>query len=116
MTSPSPSRSATRAPTPCRCYPSYDEDTGLGTKGDYLAAIIPTAAGDYTFHLVGKIHDQAVDETATSSDSTFASAENPTAIEFPATLPTISDLVTRLDRLEARIAGASPAPAGSTAP
>jgi hypothetical protein len=101
---------------PLPLLPSYDADTGIGTKGDYLAAIVPTAAGDYTFHLTGKIHGQAVDETATSSDSTFASAENPTAIEFPATLPTLSDLVTRLDRLEARIAGASPAPAGSTAP
>jgi hypothetical protein len=101
---------------PLPLLPSYDEDTGLGTKGDYLAAIIPTAPGDYTFHLVGKIHDQAVDETATSSDSTFDSVEDPAAIQFPATLPTISDLVTRIERLEARIAGGSPEPSASSAP
>ena len=101
---------------PLPLLPTYDADTGLGTKGEYLAPIIPTAPGDYTFHLVGTIHDQAVDETATSGDSTFASAESPTSIEFPATLPTIGELVTRLDRIEARIAGASPAPSMSTAP
>ena len=101
---------------PLPLLPSYDEDTGLGTKGDYLAAIIPTEPGDYTFHLVGKIHDQAVDETATSSDATFDSVQNPAAIQFPDTLPTISDLVTRIERLEARIAGASPEPSASSAP
>ncbi len=101
---------------PLPLLPSYDEDTGLGTKGDYLAAIIPTESGDYTFHLSGKIHDQAVDETATSSDSTFDSVQDPAAIQFPDTLPTISDLVTRIERLEARIEGASPAPSASTAP
>lgn len=101
---------------PLPLLPSYDEDTGLGTKGDYLAAIIPTKSGDYTFHLSGKIHDQAVDETATSSDSTFNSVQDPAAIQFPDTLPTISDLVTRIERLEARIEGASPAPSASTAP
>ena len=49
----------------------FDEDTGLGIRGDYEATITPTIPGDYTFHLTGKIHAQAVDETATSSDSTF---------------------------------------------
>jgi hypothetical protein len=45
--------------------PSFDPDTGLGTPGEYTASLIPTQVGDYTFHLSGSIHGQAVDETAT---------------------------------------------------
>ena len=91
--------------------PTYDEDTGLGTPGDYEAPLIPTVPGDYTFHLTGKIHDTAVDETATSSDSTFNSAANDTDIQFPTKLPTLAEVTTRLDRLDARVtAAASAAP------
>ncbi len=57
-----------RTSEPIPLDPTWDEDTGLGTKGEYVGAIIPTEPGDYTFHLTGKIHDQAVDETATSGD------------------------------------------------
>ncbi len=84
-------------------WPTYDEDTGLGTPGDYEAPLIPTVPGDYTFHLTGKIHDTAVDETATSSDSTFDSAVDDTAIQFPAKVPTLTEVTTRLDRLDARV-------------
>ena len=52
---------------------TFDPDTGLGVPGDYEAPIMPTAPGDYTFHLTGSIHGTAVDETATSSDATFNS-------------------------------------------
>jgi len=93
---------------------TYDEDTGLGTPGDYEAPLVPTVPGDYTFHLSGKIHDTAVDETATSSDATFNSAVDETDIQFPAKLPSLTEITTRLDRLDARIsaaASASPPPA-----
>ena len=100
--------------------PTWDEDTGLGTKGEYVGAIIPTEPGDYTFHLAGTIHDQAVDETATSGDSTFDSVTESTAIQFPDSLPSISQLVTRIDRLEARIGAtgqtSSPMASPATAP
>ena len=69
--------------------------------------------GDYTFHLAGTIHGTAVDETATSSDATFNSVVDSSTIDFPSKLPSISDIVTRLDRIDAR---ASAAPAASTAP
>ncbi len=82
----------------------YDPDTGLGVPGDYEAPLVPTAPGDYTFHLTGKIHDTAVDETATSSDSTFNSAVEATDIQFPAKLPSLTEITTRLDRLDARVA------------
>jgi len=95
----------------------YDPDTGLGVPGDYEAPIIPTAPGDYTFHLTGKIHSTAVDETATSSDSTFNSVVDETDIQFPAKLPSLTEITTHLDRLDTRVAAiASPAPVASTAP
>ena len=77
--------------------------------GDYEAPLTPTVPGDYTFHLTGTIHGQAIDETATSSDSTFDSAVEATAIEFPTKLPSLSEVVTRLDRIDSRLA-ASPGP------
>lgn len=93
----------------------FDEDTGLGIAGDYEAPITPTAPGDYTFHLAGSIHGQAVDETATSSDSTFNSAVEATDIQFPNKLPSLTEISTSIDRITARLS-ASPAPAVSAAP
>jgi hypothetical protein len=92
--------------------PMYDTDTGLGIAGDYEAPIMPTAPGDYTFHVTGAIHGTKVDQTETSSDSTFNSAVEATSIQFPVTLPSVGEVVTRLDRIDARIAAQpSPAPA-----
>jgi hypothetical protein len=93
--------------------PTFDEDTGLGTPGDYLAPIIPTAPGDYTLHVTGSVHGTAVDESATSSDSTFDGAVAPTAIQFPSKLPTLGDIATRLERQDARIQAATDAAAGA---
>ena len=89
----------------------YDPDTGLGVPGDYEAPVIPTAPGDYTFHLTGTIHSTAVDETAVSSDSTFNSVVGAAGIQFPNQLPALTDIVTRLDRIDTRLA--SPAAAAS---
>lgn len=92
----------------------FDPDTGLGVPGDYEAPITPTVPGDYTFHLTGSIHGQAVDETATSSDSTFNSAVEATDIQFPNKLPSLTEITTSLDRINARLS-ASPSPAASAA-
>jgi hypothetical protein len=94
---------------PMSLAPTFDEDTGLGIPGDYDAPIIPTAPGDYTFHVTGTIHGTAIDETVTSSESTFESAVAPTDIEFPAALPALGEVATRLDRIDARIADAAAA-------
>lgn len=91
----------TATPTPLDLAPGYNEDTGLGTPGDYEAPIIPTIPGDYTFHLTGSIDGTPVDETATSGDSTFDSAVDATSIQFPNQLPTVSEIVTRLQGDEA---------------
>jgi len=92
----------------------FDADTGLGVPGDYEASLTPTAPGDYTFHLTGKIHGQAVDETATSSDSTFNAAVEATDVQFPNKLPSLTEITTSLDRINARLS-ASASPAASAA-
>ena len=94
---------------------TFDPDTGLGIPGDYEAPLIPTAPGDYTFHLSGTIDGTAVDETATSSDATFNSVVDATGIQFPNQLPALTDIITRLDRIDARLS-ASPAPSSAPAP
>ena len=97
------------------CMNKYDPDTGLGVPGDYEAPLIPTIPGDYTFHLTGKVHDTTVDETATSSDSTFNSAVEATDIQFPTKVPSLTEITTRLDRLDARVAAAASAPPAAAA-
>jgi hypothetical protein len=86
--------------------PSFDADTGLGTHGEYDAAVMPTDPGDYTFHLTGTIHGQKVDFTVTSSDSTFDTVKDPTDIQFPTKLPTLTDLTTRITQVDARVTAA----------
>jgi hypothetical protein len=86
--------------------PTFDPDTGLGMPGEYLASVIPTRPGNYTFHFVGTIGSQAIDQSFTSSDSTFDPVKDPTAVEFPAADPTRAQISQRLDRVDPRIAAA----------
>jgi hypothetical protein len=55
----------------------------FGEKGVYTSVFIPTQPGDYTFHVFGKIGDQDVDETFTSSPEGFDSVAPRTDYEFP---------------------------------
>jgi hypothetical protein len=82
---------------------SYDPDSGQGTKGVYNAYFIPTAPGDYTFHFFGKIGQQKVNVTVTSSPTTFDSAHDPAAIEFPQHAPSNVELAQRLNAESARL-------------
>src|SRR5579884_1842387 len=63
---------------PLTLQPSFDEDTGLGTHGEFDAPIIPTRPGQYTFHFTGTVNGQKIDEKFTSSDQTFAPVTEPT--------------------------------------
>jgi hypothetical protein len=56
-------------------------------NGEYEGAFVPTAIGDYTFHVSGTIGDASVDESVTSGPSTFNSVEPLSAIEFPVARP-----------------------------
>jgi hypothetical protein len=82
--------------------PGFDLEEQSGTFGEYNAPIMPTAPGDYTFHITGSIHGQAVDIIVTSSDQTFDTVRGTTDIQFPMKLPTLTEIVTRLDRIDAR--------------
>jgi hypothetical protein len=53
------------------------------TPGAYDAWVVPTAAGDYTFHIFGTIGDTPIDETFTSSPEGFGSVADQSTIQFP---------------------------------
>jgi hypothetical protein len=82
---------------------SFDPDSGQGTKGVYNAYFIPTAPGDYTFHFFGKIGTTKVNVSVTSSPTTFDSAHDPAAIEFPQQAPSNVQLAGRLNAESARL-------------
>ncbi len=83
--------------------PTFDPDTGLGKPGEYLASLVPTRPGNYTFHFTGSIKGQAVDQSFTSSPSTFDAVKDPTSVEFPAQDPTRAQISQRLNRLDPRL-------------
>src|SRR2546421_4624072 len=83
--------------------PAFDVEEGFGTPGDYQASLIPTRPGTYTFHFVGSIRGQKVDQTSTSSEKPFASPRAPSEVEFPAKNPATADLAARLERLSPRV-------------
>ena len=85
---------------------TYDPDTGLGKQGEYLASLIPTRPGNYTFHFTGTVHGQAVDQSFTSSPTTFDEVKEPAAVEFPAQDPSRSQISQELTRINARAASA----------
>jgi hypothetical protein len=60
--------------------------------GAYTASVLPTATGDYTWHIWGAIEDTPVDVSMTSSPDTFGSVEPKSALAFPAPEPSAADL------------------------
>jgi hypothetical protein len=70
----------------------------FGTPGDYRAWFIPTRAGRYSFHFIGSVNGQKVDETFTSGPKTFDDVEDPTSVEFPVQDPTVGELADRIGR------------------
>jgi len=83
--------------------PTSDPDTGLGTPGEYEMHFIPTAPGKYTLHIKGAVNGTPVDETATSSDTTFNEVTDATDVEFPNKLPSSTDISTKLDKVSSRV-------------
>jgi hypothetical protein len=60
--------------------------------GAYTAFLIPTATGDYTWHIWGEIEGTPVDVSMTSSPDTFGSVEPKAALAFPAAEPAAAEL------------------------
>lgn len=79
-------------------------EAAWGETGHYVANLIPTLPGDYSFHLTGTIGDTTVDEVFTSADGQFGTIEPASDIMFPrAGITDVSALQARIDELEARV-------------
>jgi hypothetical protein len=88
---------------PMPMIPTADPDTGLGIPGEYEMHFIPTAPGNYTFHLSGTVKGTPVDETVTASDKTFNTVQDSTAAQWPNKVPSPAELATRVDKQAPRI-------------
>ena len=86
-----------------------------GTPGEYGIDLVPTAPGDYTFHLTGSIRDTNVDVEMTSGEDTFSPIAGSSDLEFPVKLPSTGEIVTRLERIDSRIAALASADPGDDA-
>ncbi len=84
-------------------------DSVFNSPGEYQSPMVPSRSGAYTFRFVGTVKGQAVDESFTSSDTTFESPGDASAIEFPVKDPTRAELGDRLARLDPRLASATEA-------
>jgi hypothetical protein len=93
--------------------PTARPDTGLGTPGEYRMELIPTAPGAYTFHITGTVSGQPIDETVTASDTTFDTVKDATTAEWPARLPALSEVATRVERIGTRVPDAMAASASA---
>ena len=81
--------------------PAFGEKSGR--KGEYWTPIIPTRPGEYTFHLIGTIKGQKIDESFTASERTFDLVRESAQIEFPARDPTRAELAARIQRMGPRL-------------
>jgi hypothetical protein len=68
------------------------------------ASFIPSALGDYTFRLIGAVNGTPIDESFSSSPTTFASVEPLDRYQFPVDAPAAAEIVARLDAANARLA------------
>jgi hypothetical protein len=93
----------TQTSDPLDMAASFDADSGLGNHGEFFANIMPTRAGDYTFHFTGTIKGQKVDEKFTSGPKTFNTVDEPTASQFPVKDPSIGQLSGLTNRLSSRV-------------
>jgi hypothetical protein len=83
--------------------PAFDPEELEGPLGQYVAPIMPTAPGDYSFHITGEIHGTKVDVTVESGEETFDPVKESTGLQFPSKLPSLAELATRVDRIDGRV-------------
>ena len=83
--------------------PAFDAVEKTGPLGEYNAPLVPTAPGDYEFRFSGSINGTAVDLMVASGEETFDPVVASTGLEFPVKMPTLTEVGTRLDRIDGRI-------------
>jgi hypothetical protein len=77
----------------------------FGIPGDYRAWLTPTRPGAYTLRVAGSIRGHDVDETFSSSKTTFDDVADVADIQFPAKDPSPGQVGTRIDREIPRVEG-----------
>jgi hypothetical protein len=63
-----------------------------GEDGAYTADVLPTEAGDYTWHIWGDVKGTPIDVTMSSSPDTFSAVKAKSAVAFPAAEATAAEL------------------------
>lgn len=64
----------------------------FGAEGSYTADVVPTEAGDYTWHIWGDVNGTPVDISMTSSPETFHAVRPLAEHSFPAQEPSTTEL------------------------
>lgn len=80
------------------------EPLATGEPGDYVAGLVPTRPGRYTFRFTGTVRGQRIDASFTSGPQTFEDVQNTTDAQFPVKDPSTGELTTRLERETSRLA------------
>ena len=69
-----------------------------GRPGEVQAALVPTRAGTYAFHVTGAIEGQSIDASSTCSEETFDCVADAAEIQFPAKDPPTGLVAARIER------------------
>lgn len=64
----------------------------FGEPGAYSSVFFPTAAGPYTFRIVGEVNGEPIDESFISGPDTFSEVQDVTSGQFPVQLPSTGDI------------------------
>lgn len=82
-------------------------EPAFNSPGEYRAPLMPTRAGDYSFHFFGTVKGQPYDQTFQSGEETFDAPKNPADVSFPAKDPTAGELAARIAQLSGDDGGSS---------
>ena len=66
----------------------------FGEPGSYVADVIPTEPGAYSFHIFGTVEGTEIDETFTGGPDTFSEVEDSATLDFPVAAASGSDPAT----------------------
>jgi hypothetical protein len=71
-------------------------------RNQFQAFIVPTRSGTYTFHITGRVAQQAIDVRSTCSERTFDCVISPSDAQFPVRDPSAGELAERVARSSPR--------------